>query len=144
MATWLINATQATIDGLIDGGIYAWIGLGLSLSFVTLRRLNLAYGATALFGIYGGLWLHQKWDLPLPVLVVVIVDSSDKVRKYINPANTNAAIAAATELAKMMEINRWDCFMESSNFLWSRLILLYSAVTSVAASAASRAILMLS
>jgi len=35
MSTWLINATQATIDGLIDGGIYAWIGLGLSLSFVT-------------------------------------------------------------------------------------------------------------
>jgi branched-chain amino acid transport system permease protein len=73
MSTWLINVTQATIDGLIDGGIYAWIGLGLSLSFITLRRLNLAYGATALFGIYGGLWLHQKWDLPLPVLVVVIV-----------------------------------------------------------------------
>ena len=28
------------------------------------------------------------------------MESSDKVRKYINPANTNAAIAAATELAK--------------------------------------------
>ena len=37
------------------------------------------------------------------LLVVVMVVSSDKVRKYINPANTSAAIAAATELAKMIE-----------------------------------------
>ena len=44
----VIEALQLTLDGLTDGGAYALVGLGLSLTFGSLRRLNLAYGATAM------------------------------------------------------------------------------------------------
>lgn len=56
---------QRTIDGLLDGGSYALVGLGLTLSFGTLRRLNLAYGAMAMLGAYAGAWLSLHLRLPV-------------------------------------------------------------------------------
>ena len=44
----MLDLLQLMLDGLLDGGVYALLGLGLSLTFGCLRRLNLAYGATAM------------------------------------------------------------------------------------------------
>ena len=52
---------QRTVDGLLEAGPYALIGLGLSLGFGVLRRLNLAYGAGAMLAAYLGSWLHVRW-----------------------------------------------------------------------------------
>jgi branched-chain amino acid transport system permease protein len=51
---------QTTLDGLLDGGAYALAGVGLTLVFGTLRRVNLAYGAVAMLAAYVGAWLHLK------------------------------------------------------------------------------------
>lgn len=56
----MIDAVQTTLDGLLDGGAYVLVGLGLTLVFGTLRRVNLAYGATAMLAAYVGAWLHVK------------------------------------------------------------------------------------
>lgn len=56
----MIDAIQTTIDGLLEGGTYALAGLGLTLAFGTLRRMNLAYGAVAMLGAYVGAWLHVR------------------------------------------------------------------------------------
>lgn len=55
---------QRTLDGLLDGASYALVGLGLTLTFGTLRRLNLAYGAVAMFAAYAGAWLFARMDVP--------------------------------------------------------------------------------
>ena len=51
----MIALLQTTLDGLLDGASYALVGLGLSLTFGSLRRLNLAYGATAMLAALGSL-----------------------------------------------------------------------------------------
>ncbi len=65
---------QRTLDGLLDGSTYALVGLGLTLTFGTLKRLNLAYGAGAMLGAYAGAWLHQRQGVPMVgVLLAVVV-----------------------------------------------------------------------
>ena len=50
----ITDLLQHSINGLLDGGSYALVGLGLSLTFGSLRRLNLAYGAGAMLAAYVG------------------------------------------------------------------------------------------
>lgn len=70
---------QRTLDGLLEAGPYALVGLGLTLGFGMLRRVNLAYGAGAMVGAYLGSWLHVRlgWPalavLPCVVLAAVLV-----------------------------------------------------------------------
>lgn len=65
---------QTTLDGLLDGGAYALAGLGLTLTFGTLRRVNLAYGAVAMLAAYVGAWLHLQRGAPmLAVLAAMLV-----------------------------------------------------------------------
>ena len=67
---------QHTLDGLLEAGPYALVGLGLNLGFGMLRRLNLAYGASAMLGAYLGSWLYTRMDWPawavLPSVVVTV------------------------------------------------------------------------
>jgi branched-subunit amino acid ABC-type transport system permease component len=69
---------QRTVDGLLDGASYALVGLGMTLTFGTLRRVNLAYGAGAMLAAYAGAWLHARlavpaWGVALAVVAVATV-----------------------------------------------------------------------
>lgn len=65
---------QRTLDGLLEAGPYALVGLGLTLGFGMLRRVNLAYGAGAMLGAYLGSWLHVRMGWPaLAVLPCVVL-----------------------------------------------------------------------
>ena len=79
---------QRTLDGLLEAGPYALVGLGLTLGFGMLRRVNLAYGAGAMLGAYAGSWLHVR--LGWPALAVL------------------PAVAAFTALAGLYV--QWLCF----------------------------------
>ena len=73
-----IELLQRTLDGLLDGASYALVGLGLTLTFGTLRRLNLAHGAAAMLAAFAGAWLHQRhgvpaWGVALAVVLVATV-----------------------------------------------------------------------
>jgi branched-subunit amino acid ABC-type transport system permease component len=70
----MLELLQRTLEGLLEAGPYALIGLGLTISFGVLRRINLAFGATALLAAYVGSWLHVRWGVPaLGVWVTVIL-----------------------------------------------------------------------
>ena len=68
-----IELLQRTLDGLMDGASYALVGLGLTLTFGTLRRLNLAYGAVAMLGAYAGAWLHLRFGVPAWAVALAVV-----------------------------------------------------------------------
>jgi branched-chain amino acid transport system permease protein len=70
----VIDLLQRTLDGLLMAGPYALVGLGLTLGFGTLKRINLAYGAGAMLAAYVGSWLHVRHGVPaVGVAVAVIV-----------------------------------------------------------------------
>ena len=92
---------QTTLDGLLDGGAYALVGLGLTFTFGTLRRINLAYGAGAMLAAYCGAWLHQRLDAPAVVVLIAVVAVAAVLGLYVEwlcfPAARDAAGDAASE-----------------------------------------------
>ncbi len=69
----VIELLQRTLDGLLDGASYALVGLGLTLTFGMLRRLNLAYGAAAMLAAYVGAWLHLRFGVPAWAVALAVV-----------------------------------------------------------------------
>jgi len=98
---------QLTLDGLIDGGAYALVGLGLSLTFGSLRRLNLAYGATAMLAAYCGAWLHIQQQAPVWMVALTVMVAATLIGGYVerlcfartekNTASTDAAPLAGAD-----------------------------------------------
>jgi branched-chain amino acid transport system permease protein len=67
---------QALYSGLLQGGSYALIALGLALVFGTMRVINLAHGELVLLAAYiaytmeSGLGLNPAWAIPVALIVV--------------------------------------------------------------------------
>jgi len=79
----VLDLLQRSLDGWIDGSAYALVGLGLTLTFGTLRRLNLAYGATAMLAAYVGAWLFSRHALPAWGVAVCMVGLAGLIGLYV-------------------------------------------------------------
>ena len=78
-----MDILQRTLDGWLDGSAYALVGIGLALTFGTLRRLNLAYGAVAMLAAYGGSWLFTRYDAPAWLVALFVVGLAAAVGLYV-------------------------------------------------------------
>ncbi len=67
---------QSLYSGMLVGGVYALIALGLSLSFGTMRIINLAHGELVLLAAYIGYAVESRLDinpmLALPFALVAV------------------------------------------------------------------------
>ena len=79
----MLDLLQLMLDGLLDGGVYALLGLGLSLTFGCLRRLNLAYGATAMLAAYMGTWCHLRYQVSISVVAIIVVLAASFIGWYV-------------------------------------------------------------
>ncbi len=69
----LVDLLQNTVEGLANGAAYALIALGFTLMFGVLGKLNLAYGAVIMIGLYAGAYAHLRWQAGWGVAAVVAV-----------------------------------------------------------------------
>jgi branched-chain amino acid transport system permease protein len=60
----MLDLVQSIADGLLFGAIYSLIGLGFTLVFGVMRKINMAYAAASLAGAYAGLTLVKLTGLP--------------------------------------------------------------------------------
>jgi branched-chain amino acid transport system permease protein len=68
---------QLLFAGLIIGGIYALIAVGLNLIYGTMRLLNIAHGELIMLGAYITFWLYTLYGVsPLISMVIVLVCSA--------------------------------------------------------------------
>ncbi len=62
---------EIAVSGLITGGIYALVALGLNLQYGLMRVLNVAHGEFLMLGAYVTYSLHSAWGMnPLLTLLV--------------------------------------------------------------------------
>ena len=54
---------QLVVSGLLAGGLYALVALGLSLVFGVMRVINIAHGALLMLGAYTTYWLFALFGL---------------------------------------------------------------------------------
>jgi len=60
----MIDLVQTLADGLLFGAIYALIGIGFTLVFGVMHKINMAYAAASLAGAYAGVVLLRLMALP--------------------------------------------------------------------------------
>ena len=71
MSFGFIDILQSLIDGILFGSIYALIGLGFTLIFGAMEKLNMAYAASSIGGAYVGIGLPTLFSLPLFLIFLI-------------------------------------------------------------------------
>ncbi len=66
-----IDVLQSVIDGILFGSTYAVLGLGFTIIFGAMHKLNLAYAASAIAGAYVGIGVATL--LPVSPYIVFII-----------------------------------------------------------------------
>lgn len=62
---------QATVIGLLTGGVYALMATGLTLIFGVMRVINVAHGAFLIFSAYISYWMFTTYGLD-PFLSIIV------------------------------------------------------------------------
>lgn len=64
---------QCLVTGILLGGLYAIIGLGMSLVFGIMGLTNLAHGDLMILGTYLTMTICNSWGLPLIVSIAITI-----------------------------------------------------------------------
>ena len=63
---------QLLVSGLLIGGVYGLLSIGLTLIFGVLRIVNFAQGEFIMLAMFGAFWLYTLWGID-PYLSILIV-----------------------------------------------------------------------
>lgn len=67
-----MSYVEATLNGLMVGGLYGLFGLGLALAFGIMRIVNIAHGEFVVLAAYLGVTLLAITPLPLPLVIPIV------------------------------------------------------------------------
>jgi len=97
---WL-DFFQSITDGVLFGSIYALIGIGFTLIFGVMHKINLAYGAASIAGAYVSIAVAAYVPLPALVTFLIAAIASGAIAFLIYLANFRF-IPLASPLATLM------------------------------------------
>src|SRR5260370_22061316 len=78
----LLLAAQAIMSGILVGGVYGVLSIGLSLAFGVMRIVNFAHGELIMYGMYAGVIASKSFGidplfiLPLSFLIMALIGSA--------------------------------------------------------------------
>jgi len=64
---------QAVVNGLLMGGLYALVAVGLTIIFGTMNVVNFAHGEFLMLGMFGTYWLNRYTGLDPLILIFIVV-----------------------------------------------------------------------
>ncbi|MGH7265300.1 MAG: branched-chain amino acid ABC transporter permease [Candidatus Rokuibacteriota bacterium] len=76
MSDVFLDVVQQVLNGFLFGSSYALIGIGFTMIFGVMEKLNLAFGVTALAGAYTGLLVLRLTGVPFAVVFLTAVIAS--------------------------------------------------------------------
>lgn len=92
----LTTFAQVAVSGVLTGGVYAVVGIGLSLIFGVMRVVNFAHGEFLALGMYAALLLFARAHLD-PFLAILIIFPLSVILGYAVEKVFIAPIARAAE-----------------------------------------------
>lgn len=103
----MVDFLQALVDGVMLGATYSLLGLGFTLIFGVLRRLNLAFGPTILVGIYAGSHVNLAWPGALATVVAVTVAAAILAGVYVERCSFRALSRQAPVVSMISTFAVW-------------------------------------
>src|SRR5687768_8011986 len=79
----MISFLQALIDGAMTGSAYALLGIGFTMIFGVLRRINLAFGASVLVGVFAGAAIYVAFKAGGWVVAAVTIAAATLAGLYV-------------------------------------------------------------
>jgi len=98
----MLDFLQAVSDGVLFGATYALIGIGFTLVFGVMHKLNLAYGAASVGGAYAGLLVLGVMAGAPPWLVFLCAFAAGGVLGYLVYLSCFHFIPLGSPLATLM------------------------------------------
>ena len=111
-------ATQVAINGLLVGGLYALMALGLSLIWGVMDVINIAHGAFIMLGAYTTYWLFQAGIDPLitlPISMAVLFLLGFLLQKYL----INLVIRAELFITLLLAFGIEILIMNLARVVWT-------------------------
>jgi branched-chain amino acid transport system permease protein len=102
---------QVLVSGLLIGGVYALISVGLNLIFGVVRIINFAHGEVLMLAMYAAFWLNRLFGmdpylsalLVLPALFLFGVLLQRVIVQPIQEASANMQIFATVALSLILQ-----------------------------------------
>ena len=67
----LIDAVQSAVDGVLFGTTYALLGIGFTLIFGVMHKINLSYAAASIGAAYASLLVLAAFKAPAIVVFII-------------------------------------------------------------------------
>jgi branched-chain amino acid transport system permease protein len=110
---------QVIVSGILMGGIYALISLGLTLIFGVIRIINFAHGEYLMLSMYATYWLYQSFGID-PYISIFIVAPSFFVFGYLSYLAVIKPILKASAIMQVFAtVGLSILFVNIALFLWS-------------------------
>lgn len=134
------TVAQLVISGVLLGGIYATITVGLTLIFGVLRLVNFAHGEILMFSMYGAYWaftllgMSPYWALPLvalaaglfgAILYKLVIGRTVDAPHVVQVFSTVGLSIALQNLALML----WQGDFRSIRWEWAQTVVQVGPVT---------------
>lgn len=133
----LTQILQILSAGLIIGGIYALIAVGLNLIYGTMRLLNIAHGELIMLGAYITYWLYTLWGVSPLISMFVTVAASAAVGLvvcrviFLPIIRTSRSVVILESNSLLIFFGLSIIFSNVASLLWTADIRGYSYLTRV-------------
>jgi branched-chain amino acid transport system permease protein len=109
---------QIIVTGILLGGIYALISLGLSLIFGVMRIINFAHGEFLMLSMYGAFWTYQLLGFHPYLSVVVIAPVSFVIGMMIYKTLVHPAMKRSASVVVLATVGLSLVMQNLALFLW--------------------------
>lgn len=109
---------QIVMTGILLGGIYAVISIGLSLIFGVMRIINFAHGEFLMISMYGAFWAFQLLDLHPYVSAVIVAPVAFVIGALIYKTLIHPAMKRGASVVVLATVGLSLVLQNLALFLW--------------------------
>ncbi|HET7342222.1 MAG TPA: branched-chain amino acid ABC transporter permease [Methylomirabilota bacterium] len=110
---------QVLVNGLLLGGLYGIMALGMSLIWGVMNIVNVAHGALIMLGAYLAFWLFTLWGVDpfvsLPVVIVALFLYGYVLQRFV----LNLVVRAQLFLTLLITFGLEVVMVNAARMLWS-------------------------